>query len=213
MRLILDRVALPYWQVRDFDELPIPFRCVAADLVTAKTVVLRDGAIAEALRATIAVAGAFTPVQRGDALLIDGGILNNLPTDVVKEMGADVIIAVNAGTPLRTGKDLQSMIGILEQASNLAVIQNVRRNLLLADFVLTPDLGQYTAANFTAGEALAQAGYVAASSNELELLRFQIGHPEWARYSATVSGRVRRNVPVPQSLVVGANDRRGKCDP
>ena len=203
VRLILDRVSLPYWQALDFDELPIPFRCVAADLVTAKTVVLRDGAIAEALRATVAIPGAFTPVQRGDALLIDGGVLNNLPTDVVKEMGADVIIAVNAGTPLRTGKDLQSLIGILDQASNLAVIQNVWRNLLLADLVLTPDLGQYTAASFTASEALAQAGYVAAS-NEPELLRFQIGHTEWARYSATVSGRVRRNVPVPQSLVVRA---------
>ncbi len=162
-------------------------------------------AIAEALRATIAIPGAFTPVQRGDALLIDGGILNNLPTDVVKEMGSDVIIAVNVGTPLRAGKDLQSLVGILDQASsNLAVIQNVRRNLLLADLVLTPDLGQYTAANFTASEALAQAGYVAAASNESELLRFQIGHTEWARYSATVSGRVRRNVPVPQSLVVRA---------
>ncbi len=202
--LILGRAALPYWQVRDFNELPIPFRCVAADLISANAVVLRDGPVAEALRATMAIPGIFTPVHRGSALLIDGGVLNNVPTDVAKDMGADVIIAVNAGTPLRTRKDLQSLIGILDQTTNLAAEQNVRKNLLLADVVLTPDLGKYTAVDFDAREALAQAGYAAAAAKEPALRRFEIGRAEWEKYSVGVSSRVRREVPAPQSLAVEA---------
>ncbi len=204
VRLIFDRVALPYWQVRDFDKLPIPFRCVAADLVTAEMVVLRDGGIAEALRATMAIPGLFTPVQHGSAILIDGGVLNNLPTDVVKAMGADVIIAVDVSTPLRASKDLQSLVGILDRTSSLAGVQNARRNLLLATVALTPDLRSYTAASYTAGEALAQAGYAAAAAKESELRQFEMGSAEWERYSATLSGRIRREVPTPQSVVVEA---------
>ncbi len=202
--LILARAAAPYWQVRDFDALPIPFRCVAADLVTAKPVVLGDGAIAEAMRATMAIPGVFTPVQRGSALLIDGGVFNNVPTDVVKEMGAGVIIAVNVGTPLRPRKGLQSMVGILDQTSSLASAESVRKNLLLANVVLTPELGDYTAASFTAGEALAKAGYAAAAAHESELRRFELGERDWERHSDAVRLRVRREVPVPQSLVVEA---------
>lgn len=202
VRLIFDRLTLPYWQVRDFDDLPIPFRCVAADLVSAETVVLRDGSIAEALRATMAIPGVFTPVYRGKAILIDGGILNNLPTDVAKSMGADVVIAVNVGTPLRTGKDLQSLFGILDQTISLAVARNVAKNLLLADVVLTPDLGPYTATSFSAGEALANAGYAAAAAHESELRRFEIGREEWERYSKAVGTRIRRENPTPESVVV-----------
>ena len=202
--LILDRIALPYWQLRDFDELPIPFRCVAADIITANAVVLRDGPIAEALRATMAIPAVFTPVQRGSQLLVDGGVLNNVPTDVVKAMGADVIIAVNVGTPLRTRKDLQSLIGILDQTSYLAAVQNIRRNLSLADIVLTPELGDYTSRSFAAGEALFKAGYAAAAARESELRRLEMGRTEWERYSTHVSARVRRDVPAPKSLVVQA---------
>ncbi len=204
VRLIFDRIALPYWQVRNFDELPIPFRCVATDLVAAKTVVMKDGGIAEALRATMAIPGAFTPVRRGESILIDGGVLNNLPSDVVKAMGADVIIAVNVGTPLRESEGLQSLLGILDQTISLAGAQKLQENLRLADVVLAPDLGKYTAASFTAGDALEKAGYAAAAAKESDLRKFEAVPAEWARHSSAVSGRIRRVVPSPQSVAVEA---------
>jgi NTE family protein len=202
--LILDRAALPYWQIRSFDELPLPFRCVAADLVTAKAVVLGDGAIAEALRATMAIPGLFTPVERGNAVLVDGGVLNNVPTDVAKAMGADVIIAVSVGTPLRARQDLASLIGVLDQTSSLAVAESVRKNLLLADIVLTPDLGKYSSASFSAAEALTRAGYAEAAKHESELRRLEIGRTEWEQYAEAFKSRVRRDAPVPKSVVVQA---------
>ncbi len=202
--LILDRIALPYWQLEDFDDLPIPFRCVAADVITANEVVLRDGPIAEALRATMAIPAVFMPVQRGSQLLVDGGVLNNVPADVAKAMGAGVIIAVNVSSPLRAREDLQSLIDILDQTSYLAAVQNIRRNLKLADIVLTPELGEFTSTSFAAGEALVEAGYRAAATHESELRQLEIGRAEWERYSTHVSARIRRNVPAPKSLVVQA---------
>ena len=202
--LILDRFALPYWNIRDFDELPIPFRCVAADLITAEVVVLRDGPVAEALRATMAIPAVFTPVQRGNRLLTDGGVLNNVPTDVVKAMGADVIIAVNVGTPLRTREDLESLIGVLDQSSYLAATQNIRRNLGLADIVLTPNLKEYTSKSFAKAEGLAASGYAEAEAHKSQLSRLEIARTEWERYRSDVTARIRRTIPGPQSFVVEA---------
>jgi NTE family protein len=202
--LILDRFALPYWNIRDFDELPIPFRCVAADLITADVVVLRDGPIAEALRATMAIPAVFTPVPRGKQLLTDGGVLNNVPTDVVKAMGADIIIAVNVGTPLRTREDLESLIGILDQSSYLAATENIRRNLGLADIVLTPNLKDYSSRSFAKGEGLAVSGYAEAEAHNSQLSRLEIGRTEWERYRTDVTARIRRSIPVPRSFVVEA---------
>ncbi len=110
--LVLDRLSLPYSTVRNFDELPIPFRCVATDMVAAQQLVLKDGSLAEALRATMAIPGVFDPVETDDKkILADGGLLNNIPTDVALAMGADIIIVVNIGTPLGTAEDLDSLRG------------------------------------------------------------------------------------------------------
>src|SRR5262249_19221998 len=93
--LILDRVALPYSGVKSFDELPIPFACVATDLASGKEYVFRRGSLSTALRSTMSIPGVFTPVRIDGHIFADGGILNNLPTDVAKDMGADIIIAVH----------------------------------------------------------------------------------------------------------------------
>ena len=98
--LLFDRVALPYNDVTRFADLPIPFACVAVDLQTSEAVVLDSGRLQEALRATMAIPGLFVPVRIGNRVLVDGGVLNNVPADVVRAMGADIVIAVDVGRDL-----------------------------------------------------------------------------------------------------------------
>ncbi|MEJ2635451.1 MAG: patatin-like phospholipase family protein, partial [Calditrichia bacterium] len=146
--LLLSRFTLPQWEVTNFDSLPIPFRCVAADLITGREVVLRQGSLAKAIRASMSVPSIFSPVEWGDSLLVDGGVLNNCPVDVVREMGADYIIAVNVGTPKRSREELQNALSVLVQSFSLAGYQREEENLKQADLVLTPDLINYSSADF-----------------------------------------------------------------
>src|SRR5271169_1728122 len=92
--LILDKVALPYSEIKSFNDLPTPFACVASDLVSGKAKVFRSGSLALALRSTMSLPGIFSPVREGDAIYADGGLLENLPVDVAKEMGADLTVAI-----------------------------------------------------------------------------------------------------------------------
>ena len=98
--LVLNRLTVAVAEIDDFDELPIPFRAVATEIATGEEVVLGSGNLATAIRASISVPGVFAGVLIDDRLLVDGGISNNLPVSVVREMGADIVIAVDISTPL-----------------------------------------------------------------------------------------------------------------
>src|SRR5215470_7118098 len=163
--LIFDRLTLPYATLRDFDELPIPFRCVATDMLEATPVVFKSGPLSKALRATMSIPGVFTPVEIDNRILADGGLLNNIPTDVAKEMGADIVIAVNVGTPLGTREDIVSLPGMLSQIIGVATIESDRRHLRLANLAITPDLGKYTLLDFQDVDPISELGYQAASQN------------------------------------------------
>ncbi|MEJ2535325.1 MAG: patatin-like phospholipase family protein [Gammaproteobacteria bacterium] len=116
-------------QADHFDQLPIPYRAVATDIVTGEPVVLNDGSLANAMRASMAVPGVFDPVSRGDRLLVDGGLSRNLPVDVVRAMGAEVVIAVDVGTPLMGSEDIRNVLSIIEQMSALMVVRNTREQI------------------------------------------------------------------------------------
>src|SRR6187401_1576428 len=112
--LLLDRIALSYADMESFDDLPTPFRCVATDLTNAEAVVLGRGSLAQAMRATMAIPGVFTPVNYENWLLVDGGALNNIPADVTKKMGANTVIAVNVGADSATEAQTQgSLVALL----------------------------------------------------------------------------------------------------
>src|ERR1700751_6172302 len=96
--LILDRVALPYSELESFNDLPIPFACVATDLQSGRAHVFRSGSLGLALRSTMSLPGLFTPVRSGDHIYADGGLLQNIPIDVAKEMGADVVLGIHLET-------------------------------------------------------------------------------------------------------------------
>ncbi len=129
LALLLSRETVGYSGLRNFDDLPIPFRCVATDLVSADAFVLQDGSLAKAMRATMALPAIFTPVEWKGRVLIDGGLVNNLPTDVVRDMGADVVIAVVLQGAPTDAKQLTTIANILKQSVSVAVLQNERRNV------------------------------------------------------------------------------------
>jgi len=200
--LIFDKLTLPYASIRNFDDLPIPFRCVATDMIEARQVVLSDMPLSQALRATMSIPGLFNPVEINDRVLADGGLLNNIPTDVAKEMGADIIIAVNVGTPLGTREEIRTLPGMLSQIIGVATIESDRRNLKLANLVITPDLGKYTLLDFTAVNPIADLGYKAAELNGAALEKYSLSEDEWKEHIAARDARRRSGVPVPNTLAV-----------
>lgn len=146
--LLFSSLTLPYEQVQDFDNLPIPFRCVSADLITGDMIVLKHGSLAKAMRATMAIPTIFSPVEYGDSLLIDGGIINNLPVDVVKQMGADIIIASDVGHPERDQEELRTALQILEQSISIIGQRRWKENQKQADVLVRPNMDGFTIADF-----------------------------------------------------------------
>ena len=144
----------------EFESLRIPFRCVAADIRTAKEVVLSKGIVAPAIRASMAIPGIFKPVSKGDWLLVDGGLLNNLPVDVCKAMGADIVIAIDlqqeekqpkplADTSLLTSiGDFLGLSGVIEWLTNRPDIRKHAENKKLADIYIRPDIPDYDVTSF-----------------------------------------------------------------
>lgn len=112
---LFSKLTVGYHHVDDFSTLPIPFRCVAIDLVDGKEVVLSSGSLPMAMRASMSIPGVFAPVEWNGMLLVDGGALNNLPVDVVKEMGADIIICVDLSTGWKKKEDLKSASAVVDQ--------------------------------------------------------------------------------------------------
>jgi len=146
--LLISCLTTPVGTITNFNDLPIPFRCIGVDLITGKEVVLKSGSLAKAMRATMSIPTVFSPVEWGDSLLIDGGVLNNFPADVAKQMGADILIGVNVGTPLKPKNELQSIISILDQTMIITDYVRQQTNMALCDVVVIPDLTGYTTADF-----------------------------------------------------------------
>lgn len=199
--LILDRVGLPYSDMNSFDDLPIPFRCVATDLVSGKVVVLDRGSLAEALRSTMAIPAFFVPVRDGKRVLVDGGLLDNLPVDVARRMGADIVIAVHLKTPpLDPNKPLTS-VGVLERSALVSIEVNELASMEKADIILTAETARFGVNDYKLYEQIEAEGYKAAQSKSALLSRLQVGESEWQQLVSERSAR-QRPVPIPQFVEV-----------
>lgn len=153
----------------NFDEYPIPFRAVATDLNAAEPYVIDHGDLAMALRSSMAVPLVFGPVRHQGRFLADGGILNNLPVDVAKRMGADIIIAVNISSPLSEINEDSSLITVSYQSVDVALVQNTIQSLNLADIVIAPELDGLGAADFDKYHEFVEAGMAGVDSKSLVL--------------------------------------------
>ena len=178
--------------VEDFDRLAIPFRAVATDLATGEQVVIGRGNLAEAVRASMSIPGVYAPVELDDRLLVDGGVANNLPVSVARELGAEVIIAVDITDPLTETDDLRDAFSVVGQLTTLLTRRNTDQQLDLLgeqDILIRPDLQGYTSADFYQAPLLFELGATAARNHASELRPLQVSRTEWTAYKARMSTR------------------------
>lgn len=200
--LLIDRETLPYFGLPSFDALPIPFRSVATDLVSGKQFVFKDGSLAQALRATMSIPGAFTPVKDGQRVFVDGGLVNNLPTDVVRQMGAEIVIAVHLETQPVEAKNIQSLVDVLEESVRAVISESEVRGLANADAVVSVPLGHFLMRDFTKGAPIMQAGYDAAKGKSKLLSAFALDDDSWNEYIRERDSRKQLATAVPQFIEV-----------
>jgi len=198
VELLLARIALPESGVESFDDLPTPFRCVATDMMNGEAVVLHDGPLAQALRASMAIPGVFTPVEINGRVLADGGLVENIPVETVRDMHADVVIAVQLQIPPSDPSALQTIGGMLSRSVDIMIAQNESRSMALAQAKLIVDVAGFGTFDFSRIKELIDLGYRTAASQSSDLLQYAIKDPEeWKQYLAARAARKR---PQPQSV-------------
>lgn len=199
--LILDKVALPYSEIKSFDDLPIPFACVATDLVSGKPKVFRSGSLSLALRSTMSLPGIFTPVRSKEAIYADGGLLQNIPVEVAKQMGADLTLGIHLDeAPLAADASLSSL-AVLGRAVTVMISANELRSMQNADVLVSVPVQKYGALDFKKGDEIIKAGYDAAAAKSAILLRLSVDEESWKQYLAERQARRRTN-PIPTFVAV-----------
>ncbi|MBN2171727.1 MAG: patatin-like phospholipase family protein [Candidatus Krumholzibacteriota bacterium] len=170
--LFFSRLTFPWYGLRDFDDLCLPYRCVATDIVTGEEVVVGRGSLPLAMSATMAVPSIFSPVEWEGRLLVDGGLVNNLPVDVARELGADIVIAVDVESPLLDREQLLDVFDMLAQTTAMLGRERKARNLADADLVIRPALTGLSTLDFEPErvEELLRLGNEAARAALPELL-------------------------------------------
>jgi len=202
---LLQRIGGAYLQLQSFDDLPTPFRCLATDLVSAQSIVLDHGSLPAAMRATMSLPGVFPPIELDGQVLVDGGALNNVPANVVRDMGADVVIAVNVGYKGETRTVNYSLLGLMSQTVDVMMDANTRAAMQTADIVINPPLKGFGSLDWRRSEALAEDGYRAAEALKDKLLPLAIDEEAWAAYQAERQARRQSQLPTPRFLsIVGA---------
>ena len=196
--LALNRLLLPVAEVKNFDHLPIPYRAVAADIETGKPVVLSAGNLSRSIRASMAVPAAFDPVEIDGRLLVDGGIANNVPVNVARDMGAEVLIVVDVGSGLLKLEDITSALSITGQLANYLFTLNSEQQLKTLgprDVLIRPPLGDIGGSDFSRIPETFPIGEASARAAIDALRRYSLSPEDYARYRAQ-HARPRQDVPV-----------------
>jgi NTE family protein len=156
---LLEILTLDVSSVADFDRLPRVYRSVAADISSGQQVVLGHGRLADAMRASATIPLLFRPFILDGRPLVDGGVVNRLPTDVARALGADIVIAVDVReTPSRSAGELRTMVDVLGQVSTLLLNQDIDARRALADVVITPDLSGFRRLDFASALPIIRRG-------------------------------------------------------
>ena len=183
---LFNDLCVGYQEEMDFNNMPIPFACVATDLITGNEVVLRSGSVPTAMRASMAIPGVFSPVQMGDKLLVDGGLVNNFPADVLRTMGADIIIGIEiTSTKDVTADDLKSLPQLFGRLVTNSTNGKREENREMCNIYIVPDVSGYGMLSFspTAIDTLVGRGYKKASEfhDQLQSIKTALetatGHP------------------------------------
>lgn len=172
LALLLERLLVHASDTRDFDRLPIPFRAVATDIANDKKVIFRSGHLPQAIRASMSIPAVFAPVEIDGRLLVDGGMVDNIPMDVARDMGVDRLIVVDIGTPLLPREQLLTVVDVLNQSTTMMTRRNSEAQLATLrpeDLLVQPMLAAFGSTDFDRAEQLIDAGYRAASALESRL--------------------------------------------
>ncbi|MGA8132863.1 patatin-like phospholipase family protein [Pseudomonas sp. MWU12-2345] len=162
LALLLESTLAHASGTRDFDKLPIPFRAVATDIASGEKVVFRRGHLPQVVRASMSIPAVFAPVELDGRLLVDGGMTDNIPLDVVREMGVDIAVVVDIGTPLRSRKQLATVVDVLNQSITLMTRRNSEEQLATLhrnDILIQPALASYGSTDFGRAQDIIDAGY------------------------------------------------------
>jgi NTE family protein len=204
--LLIDRETLPYSQLESFDDLPIPFRCVATEVVSGKEAVFSRGSLQQALRSTMSIPGLFSPVRDDGKVYVDGGLVANLPTEVVRSMGADIVIGVHLEVAPPNPQELRSLFSVLGDSIDVVVRENELRGLANADLVVKVDLHDYNSLDYGKTEEIIGLGQKAAEQKRDVLSVYSLESVAWLDYLEGRQAREGKSVPVPQFLRVEGTD-------
>ncbi|WP_048602538.1 patatin-like phospholipase family protein [Rubeoparvulum massiliense] len=155
---------------KKIEELPIPLRIVATDLTTGEAVIFAEGPVDVAVRASIAIPGVFVPVELDGRILVDGGVVDRVPIGVVRQMGADFVIASDV-TYFQQRESIASMVDVVVQTMDILEKQLYETNPPTPDFLIRPQVGQYSSLGFTEVESIISAGERAAEESIEALLK------------------------------------------
>lgn len=182
LMVLLQRTFFDAHAVDNFDDLPIPFRAVATDLETGELVVLGKGSLSESIRASMSLPAIFAPVLIEDRLLVDGGVVRNLPVDVVREMGADIVIAVDVRAKLDSVDELNSIGKMTGQLISLVIRNNMEQSVENADLAISPDMEGFNGAAFENAVEMIKPGVEATRAKESELKKVALSPEAYQRF-------------------------------
>ena len=190
LALLLESLLAHTSDTRDFDKLPIPFRAVATDIANGEKVVFRKGHLPQVIRASMSIPAVFAPVELNGRLLVDGGMTDNIPLDVAREMGVDVAIVVDIGTPLRNSKQLTTVVDVLNQSITLMTRRNSEEQLAAlkpSDVLIQPALAAFGVTDFGKAQDMIDAGYRATRILDARLAVLKSAEPQDVELNAARS--------------------------
>lgn len=210
--LLLRRLMISTWDVRDFDDLAIPFRAVATDIVAGQPVVFAHGDLPLAIRSSMSVPGAFAPTNVEGKLLVDGGLMDNVPIDVVRGMGADQLIVVDVGSPLAQESQLSNPVALLNQMVSALMAEKTARQLAALDehdILIRPALGTLGAGEFNRAEEAIAVGRAAAEAALPRLRALSASPPVWQAY---VDGHRQRDFDPGLIAFIDVDSKQSRSD-
>ena len=215
---LFNNLCLGYQKEMDFNDLPIPFACVATDIKTGKEVVIRQGSVPTAMRASMAIPGVFTPVYMDGRQLVDGGLVNNFPVDVLKEMGADIIIGVEVPTKEseRANDESMALTDVLSSLVENAVSLKRKENRELCTIYMAPDVTGYGTLSFShdAIDTLVNRGYLKAKEYRDQLMKIKLhiesvqGAPLGKKLRASKARNLADSPLYVNAIIVNQSDQR-----
>ena len=196
IEIALDRLAYPGFHIQNFDELRIPYRAIATDIASGEAFIIKDGNLARAMRASMSVPGALPPITIDGKLLVDGGIANNIPIDVIRKMGADIIIVVDVSSPLLTKKEIKSSVDVTGQLTTILTRRFADaqlETLTEKDVLIVPGANDITSSDFDRHIELVKAGRLAAEEKISSIKKLSLSDEAYAAHVIALPDVANKN--------------------